>query len=142
MATGVEILNKYRSLNIRTAIQETLQETENSALDLQAEQMYEGKRSTGGMIRPLYSPITIQIKQEKGQVSDRVTLNDTGVFYRSLYMRITPYSFEFLSNDIKRFDIEGKYGAWIYGLSPEMRKRYVSEVLKFHFPSAVLKQLM
>lgn len=43
-----------------------------------------GQKSDGGIIKPVYTRITIKLKQKKGDPYDRVTLRDTGKLYRSI----------------------------------------------------------
>lgn len=55
---------------------------------LNTEQMYEGQLSTGAAILPHYSANTVAIKKRKGQPYDRVTLKDTGDFYRGYHLQV------------------------------------------------------
>ncbi len=131
--TGVQMLSLIKSVNIRDEIHTALENTKEYALNYQAQQMFEGKRSTGGDIKPRYSTLTVKIKREKGQVTDRVTLRDTGYFYHSLYFVVKPESFEFKSSDKKQWDIIDKYGVWVFGLNPTYRKLYVEEILRYEY---------
>lgn len=57
-------------------------------LDANRDQMFEGMDKNGKEIIPEYKPMTIDIKKEKGQPTDRVTLKDTGEWHRSLFMKV------------------------------------------------------
>lgn len=61
--------------------------TSDVILDANRSQLMEGLDKTGKDIIPEYTPFTKQIKQEKGQPTDRVTLKDTGEWHRSLFMK-------------------------------------------------------
>lgn len=64
-----------------------------------------------------YRPLTIKIKTQKGQPTDRVTLSDTGDFHRSFKILYHPESFEFIATDWKTEDLKRKYGKNILGLT-------------------------
>lgn len=65
-----------------------------------------------------YSPITLQIKRQKGQPTGRVTLRDSGDFHESFYIKYTSDSFEIRASDFKYGDLVDKYGA-IDGLTAD-----------------------
>ena len=46
--------------------------------------MFQGKTNEGVDIKPFYADSTIKIKRRKGQILGRVTLKDTGDFYRGI----------------------------------------------------------
>lgn len=66
-----------------------------------------------------YSPLTIQIKQEKGQPTNRVTLRDEGDFESSFYLEVGDSQFEIKAGDWKTEDLIKKYGRQILGLTDE-----------------------
>ena len=61
--------------------------TSETILDANRDQLFAGKDKQGKEIIPEYTPTTISIKKEKGQPTDRVTLKDTGEWHRSLFMK-------------------------------------------------------
>tara|TARA_R110000796_G_scaffold112933_2_gene224620 strand:+ start:453 stop:905 length:453 start_codon:yes stop_codon:yes gene_type:complete len=70
---------------INNSIQESISQNNQVILELQTqEQMYQGIDSKGIDIKPAYAASTIKIKRRKGQPTDRVTLFDSGEFYKSL----------------------------------------------------------
>ena len=86
------------------------------------EQLFErGITSTGVSIADYapYSPITVEIKQQKGQPVNRVTLRDEGDFHASCALEITNEQFEIVSNDWKVRDLTLYYGDEILGLTDE-----------------------
>ena len=66
-----------------------------------------------------YTPLTIAIKEEKGQPTNRVTLRDEGDFESSFYMEVGDKQFEIKASDFKTEDLIKKYGRQILGLTNE-----------------------
>ena len=66
-----------------------------------------------------YSPLTIAIKEEKGQPTNRVTLRDTGDFEASFFLEVGDKQFEIKASDFKTEDLIKKYGRQILGLTNE-----------------------
>ena len=66
-----------------------------------------------------YSPLTIAIKEEKGQPTNRVTLRDEGDFESSFYLEVGDKQFEIKASDFKTEDLIKKYGRQILGLTDE-----------------------
>ena len=64
-----------------------------------------------------YRPLTIQVKIEKRQPYDRVTLKDTGEFYDSFYVETAEDRFYIKASDEKTNWLIKKYGAEIFGLT-------------------------
>lgn len=91
MAYDDSILNDLRNTvetlqkSINSSIQESINNNKDEIKFLQTqEQLFLGKNSKGVDIKPAYANSTIKIKRKKGLPTDRVTLFDTGDFYRSL----------------------------------------------------------
>lgn len=66
-----------------------------------------------------YTPLTIAIKKEKGQPTNRVTLRDEGDFHSSFYLEAGDTQFEIKAADFKTEDLIKKYGRQILGLTNE-----------------------
>ena len=66
-----------------------------------------------------YTPLTIAIKKEKGQPTNRVTLRDEGDFHSSFYLEVGDTQFEIKAADFKTEDFIKKYGRQILGLTNE-----------------------
>lgn len=68
-----------------------------------------------------YAPSTIRIKSRKGQPTNRVTLKDTGDFYKSFDVQVKPNAdFSITSDSIKNgVDLHKRWGENIEGLQPE-----------------------
>jgi hypothetical protein len=115
---------KLKGFDIRNEVREAIEETAESVADFNRRQMYAGIRSTGTEIKPLYAPLTILIKDQKGQPTDRVTLKDTGEFYAGVFVDVNSETFEIDSTDEKSEALKGKYGDRIFGLTPESKGEY------------------
>jgi hypothetical protein len=86
------------------------------------EQLFEkGINSLGVSIMDYmpYAPLTIFIKEQKGQPTDRVTLRDEGDFESSFYLEVGDKQFEIKASDFKTEDLIKKYGRQILGLTDE-----------------------
>ena len=66
-----------------------------------------------------YTPLTIAIKEEKGQPTNRVTLRDEGDFESSFFLEVGDKQFEIKASDFKTEDLIKKYGRQILGLTNE-----------------------
>jgi len=86
-------------------------------IDMNTAQLEDGKEATGQSISPGYRPLTIRIKREKGQPTNKVTLKDTGEFHKQFDLVFFPTSFVIVSDDDKAQKLERKYGKDIYGLN-------------------------
>lgn len=106
-------------------------------------QLYElGINSEGVELEDIggfYSDVTIELKKEKGQRIDHVTLKDTGDFYMSEEVKATELGFEFEADPIKDdTNLFDEWGEEVLGLIPEnlqivihkMINRYIEETLR------------
>lgn len=66
-----------------------------------------------------YSPVTIAIKEAKGQPTNRVTLRDEGDFQSSFFLEVGDKEFEIKAADWKTEELIKKYGRQILGLTDE-----------------------
>ena len=77
----VEDLQKSVNLSIK----ESVNKNKDVLKTMQTEQqMFAGQTATEEAIKPSYQPATINYKKRTGQPFDRVTLKDTGDFYKSI----------------------------------------------------------
>jgi hypothetical protein len=102
-------------------------------------QLYDkGQDSEGTLLSAIggsYSPVTIEIKRAKGQPFDRVTLKDTGDFYKSF--RVIPFKggFEITADPIKdNTNLFKEWGEDIIGIQDEnkhlLAQKYVEAIFK------------
>lgn len=104
-------------------IQNIIWENEAYIVDMNAEeQLFEqGINRLGVKISDYapYSPVTIEIKEAKGQPTNRVTLRDEGDFESSFFLEVSDKQFEIKASDFKTEDLIKKYGRQILGLTDE-----------------------
>lgn len=104
-------------------IQNIIWENEAYILDMNAEeQLFEqGINRLGVEISDYapYSPVTIEIKEAKGQPTNRVTLRDEGDFESSFFLEVGTKQFEIKASDWKTEELIKKYGRQILGLTDE-----------------------
>lgn len=123
--------DKLKRLDILRESQRSISETLPELLDLNVEQMNEGKRSDGSDILPSYTDFTIQMKKEKGQPYDRVTLRDTGKFQSAINGNVTGGKVIVSSSDSKVDALEKKYSTQkgkLFGLAKEKKKVYIKDL--------------
>jgi len=87
-----------------------------------------GQYSDGTAVAPPYRPLTIQIKQAKGQPTGRVTLRDTGDFHQSFSVVWQPTQFVITASDPKTGKLVQKYGREIFGLNDAGLQELVDNV--------------
>ncbi len=133
--TIAEMATRWKMLNLPKEVPEIIKQTKADIVTLQQQQMYEGRDAENEAIMPQYAPKTIFIKTQKRkppQPVDRVTLKDTGAFYKGMRVtNITKKSFFIDSRDRKDQKLEDKYGKSIFGLNLPSRIGYVNE---YFFP--------
>ena len=104
-------------------IQQIILDNESYIVDMNAEvQLYEqGINNLGVDIadHAPYSPLTIEIKQSKGQPTNRVTLRDEGDFESSFFLEVGNTQFEIKASDWKTEELIHRYGRQILGLTDE-----------------------
>mgnify|MGYP000929199462 FL=1 len=83
-----------------------------------------------------YSPFTIEIKEQKGQPTNRVTLRDEGDFESSFYLEVGDKQFEIKASDFKTEDLIKKYGRQILGLTDE---NIAALIWQYIFPDLMKK---
>lgn len=104
-------------------IQRIIMDNEAYIVDLNAQdQLYEegiNRLGVSIMYYAPYRPLTIAIKEQKGQPTNRVTLRDTGDFESSFYLEVNDKQFEVKASDWKTEALIKKYGRQILGLTDE-----------------------
>lgn len=117
------VANFNEALTSGRLIQNIIWDNEAYIVDLNAEeQLYEqGINRLGVEIADYapYSPVTIAIKEAKGQPTNRVTLRDEGDFESSFFLEVGDKQFEIRASDFKTEDLIRKYGHQILGLTDE-----------------------
>lgn len=118
----IKSLKKFEA-SIPSIIEKVVKENEELILDMNTEdQLFE--KGVNRLDVPLddfapYKPFTVEVKKEKGQPFNRVTLRDEGDFHRSFYIDYNKDGFEIKATDEKAPSLEKKYGRQIFGLNEE-----------------------
>ena len=137
------ILTKLRSFNPDDIIIDEVRNNEDIITEYVSEDQLREKGINGQNVSIAsydpYSRITIEIKQEKGQPTDKVTLRDEGDFHDSFFVKVDGYSFSVSASDWKTGDLLDRYGDEILWISDENVKdftdNYVKERLQKEFKS-------
>ena len=111
------------------------------AIDLNQGQLNEGQNIDKSDIIPEYSRTTISIKKSKNQISDRVTLRDTGDFYKSFKLKAENDSFSISATDSKTNKLQKKYGTKILGLSEESKAVFARHGLKIQLMKLIKQKI-
>ena len=139
----IRLLNMITSLSVDKLAYKITNNTETKELIIRLntdEQLFQGIDSTGRDLDSIggsYSPLTIEIKKEKGQPYDRVTLKDTGEFYESF--KVNPYKggFSISADAIKdQDDLTKEWGDDIIGLTDASRNELVN-----HYRNEIIREI-
>lgn len=84
-----------------------------------------------------YRPSTIYKKHKKGQPTTRVTLKDTGDFYKSMFVVFDSEGFYITSNDDKAQYLVKKYGNSIFRLTD----KNLTRILRSHIRKELVKHI-
>lgn len=118
ISTIVKNLQRYKA-TLPGLVLDCVRLHEHTILDLNTQdQLFDkGVTREGQPIEPPYQQLTVSIKRQTGQPTDRVTLKDTGDFHQSFFIAYGGDSFSIGATDSKARKIERKYGSEIYGLT-------------------------
>lgn len=106
----MDMLDTLETLDISRLCSKVMQDNLREIPPLIEQQLDKGLRSDGSEILPAYTQTTIQIKELKGQPTDRVTLHDEGNYYRGLYADMQgDQGFITGSKDVKSDKLDKKY---------------------------------
>lgn len=121
-------------------VQQIIWDNDAYIIDLNAEvQLYEqGVNRLGVDIMDYmpYAPLTIEIKEQKGQPTNRVTLHDEGDFAGSFFLDVGDKQFEIKASDWKTEELIKKYGRQILGLTDE---NIASLIWQYIYPDLLAK---
>lgn len=112
-------ITKYARLDFGDVIFEVLnmQNIKELIIELQHERLYERGTDSEGRSLGDYSPYTVEIKREKGQRYDHITLRDTGEFYESFTVTVLKDGIVLDANPNKEnTNLFSEYGIDILGL--------------------------
>lgn len=142
LVSAIDTIGK--NLEDGTIAKKPLEENSSKIVEMNREQLYDfGINSLGIEIATYapYAPYTIKVKREKGQPFDRVTLKDTGAFYRSFEVVFDPIGFYITARDPKTQDLMDKYRPEILGLTSENLSLLVQGDVKTGVIQQIRKEL-
>lgn len=124
-AITAALLAPLLKVNIETLVDDAIAAHDDDLVIIQKQQLNAGQTAKGTAIVPFYHPVTLKVKQKKGQPTDRVTLKDKGGFYDGTYARPAgPGKTELGSTDPVTKHLEQHYGPTIFGLSVVSRAEF------------------
>lgn len=88
-----------------------------------------------------YRPSTIKAKIRKGQPTNRVTLRDTGEFYKSMFLVFEPDGFYITSSDDKTKYLIKKYGEEIFRITDSNLTKLLREHIRKELVNRIKKEL-
>lgn len=123
-------LRKFKSVLDKELVNE-IRNNEPIIIDMIRRQLYSGVDGYTTKIQPPYAQRTIKNKLKKGQPINRVTLRDTGDFYKSLYVEFDDDGFYVTSSDTDLMNLlKEKYGSPILRLSNENMSILLHEIIR------------
>jgi len=128
MTTIYDMMKRLEAVDVMELAAESIEDTKSDMVEWQKEQLFAGKKETGGSIKPFYRPATIKEKKKKGQPTDRVTLRDKGPFYNAVFVDVRQTTFIIDSADRKTPFLVNRYGESIFGLGGIFKIGYISDV--------------
>ena len=140
---ALEVLENIQKLNVTEAASQTVADSVELIADLNATQLSQGRRSDGSETKPDYTDFTIEQKSQKSGLSgvfDRVTLYDTGAFYRGLYATVQGEDVTIGSTDPKEPSLEKKYSTQkgsIFGLNEDSKEELITGHLQSKWENKV-----
>ena len=134
----LDIAKKFSKLDRNTIVKKALSNKDLQQLMIYRNtnyQLFEEGIDADGKSLGVYSKRTIEIKKEKGQPYNRVTLKDTGQFYASFEFENEDDQFAFSAQTEKDDkDLAEVYGEKIIGLTDEslfyLRRPILDEVVE------------
>lgn len=125
----LQLSQRLQSLNLLQEIEALLDEMDERIITLVQGQLAEGKRGDGSLM-PKYSHATKLIKQQKGRtlIGERVSLIDTGAFWKGFFATAYGGGIEVDSKEWKRDFLIERYGEEIFQVSTESLEQIVEEI--------------
>ena len=116
--------------NLSTYVRECIELNDNVITDLVTEnQLYDKGIDGDGDSLGSYAPLTIQIKREKGQPTDRVTLRDERDFHNSFRVETDSIQFTIKADDWKAPVLISYWGEKLLALTDENLEYFAREYI-------------
>ena len=120
MPTIDQVLKYFQSLNVQTAVKETIEENKQNLLYENMQQLSAGLDSEGNSLQPLYSQKYAVLKG-----TNVPNLYKTGAFYNSLQFN---EQYNIVSNVSYAKHLINRYGAEILGVNNDAVGKYSSQI--------------
>ncbi len=132
-----DLINNTLSLEVNRVMQDIFKSDDLLTaiiVDLNTEdQLFRGTDATGKTLSSIggaYSFRTVEEKRRKGQPFDRVTLKDTGDFYKSFNVDIQPKFIQIVADFFKENqDLRERWGDNLAGLDDKSREELREELI-------------
>lgn len=128
-----KIIEGLSAFNAATEVSNIIDNNNDVIVELQREQLIEGKDKTGKSRSDSYAPLTISIKKQygvgPGAITDRVTFFMTGTLSYSLFYSRTGDTYSILSPLETYKKMLDRIGEDKYGLDPENRLYFAENIL-------------
>lgn len=128
MSSPSIVLQKLESINVDLSAKVAMENTASDATKAQRGQLFQGLTKDETPIIPPYSPGTVARKKKKKQPFNRVTLKDTGDFYRGILIDVRGEDVVFESADSKSGDLQKRYSKKIFGLGPAAKEKWIKKL--------------
>jgi hypothetical protein len=139
-----ELQQRLHSFSIHDEVAKILSDNTKEMETLNRGQLSLGVRTDGSEILPSYTPLTIEIKKEKGQPFDHVYLKDTGDFWNRIKMQIRGDKIVTDDSSPLTTKLEKKYNTAkgkILGLNQESRNEFTQYVFYPELQKVILQKL-
>lgn len=133
-----DVVKSIRKINMEKLAFQSVMDHKEEAIDLNTqEQLFEQGIDSKGRDLGEYTPFTVEIKKQKGQKTDFITLKDEGDFYDGFYVKSRKFPVIFGSKDSKTNKIVQRFGTDVFGLTKssvkELNEEYVREDIQEKF---------
>lgn len=131
MTTINSMLQKVSSIDLPNQVPIIIEQTSETAINLNRQQLYEMSTDKNNMSLLMYKwPSYAQFKNRKNPKPGlgHPDLFLTGSFQNQMFMKVEKETFEISSKDGKTFDLIKHYGDDIFGLTLDSKKEYAKTV--------------
>lgn len=133
MSTILSMLQKVKSVDLETQVPIIIEQTKETAINLNRLQLYNMSEDKNNMSLLMYrSPSYAEYKNKKNPIPGKghPDLFLTGSFQNKMFMKVEKETFEISSSDYKTFDLIKHYGDDIFGLSIKSKAIYAKSVFE------------
>lgn len=146
MGTIMDLLDAVERFDPKSSLLDSIIENENSAVEMNRDQLLNGRDSLGEKLKEYVDDQYAELKQRMNPLPGYGTpdLKLTGDFHRGFYLDISSIddgNFELGSTDEKTQELVDKYNESIFGLDKENSELFWFEKVVDSFAQKVLDQM-